>query len=122
MKYLVALMAIILVAVLAVTCQTMPVTQGAVPDPTATLFAPGLAAAPPAPVQITVLGSGFPTSAIVDLRINNVTLGINLGSVTTNAYGCFNDTVTQPTLASGTVYAIEAYVSGTLWATFPWWA
>jgi hypothetical protein len=121
MKYVVALMAIILVAVLAVTCQSMPATKGAVPDPTATLFAPGTAA-PGVPVQFSIVGSGFPTTTTVNLTINDVSLGISLGSVTTNAYGCFEFAATQPTtgLQPGEVYAIEAYVGGTLWATFPW--
>ena len=118
MKYLVALMAIMLVAVLAVTCQTMPVTQGAVPEPTATLYALPMEA-PGQPVQITVLGSGFLTSTTVQLKINN---SANVWcSVTTNGWGCFMVTEAQPSaLASQEVYAIEAYVGNTLWATFPW--
>jgi hypothetical protein len=120
MKYLVALMAIVLVAVLAVTCQSMPATRGAVPEPTATLFAPGTAV-PAGPVQFSIVGSGFPTTTNVDLKINDVPSGILLGSVMTNGYGCFEFAATQPNgLTPGEVYAIEAYVSGTLWATFPW--
>jgi hypothetical protein len=118
MKYLVALMAIVLVAVLAVTCQSIPATEGAPPDPTATLFAPGLSV-PAGPVPIDILGSGFPASTIVALDINGG--GGSLGTVTTNGDGCFECPVTQPTgLTPGTVYAIEAYVGSTLWATFPW--
>jgi hypothetical protein len=120
MKYLVALMAIILVAVLAVTCQTMPVTKGAQSQPqpspaTATLFAPPTGM--PGPVQITVMGSGFLTSTYVQLEMCGQSWG---DPVQTNSCGCFDVTLVEPAGVTGEVYAIEAYVGDTLWATFPW--
>jgi hypothetical protein len=124
MKYVVALMAIVLAAVLAVTCQTMPVTKGAQSQPqpspaTATLFAgTGPAPAPgPVTVNITVLGSGFLTSTNVQLEMCGAPWG---DPVPTNSCGCFNVTLPEPAGVTGQVYAIEAYVDSTLWATFPW--